>query len=245
MKIGIFGTGNIGGTLARKLAKTGHEVVVTNSGGVEGAKSFADEIGALSVDIDGAVTGVDLIILAIPLMAAVKLGKALFQDVPTHVPIVSTSNYYPDLLDPHIKELDEGKVESVWFSEQIGRPVVKAFNNIPWYSLRELGTEKGEANRIAIAVAGDDLSQKQIVMNLIDTDIGFDPVDSGTLKESWRQQPCTPSYCCDWTAEIMKEKLAVAVKGEAERKRAGFYKKMIELGENAEHSDVIALNRSL
>ena len=51
MKIGIIGTGNIGGTLARKSRAAGHDVRVANSRGVEGVKPFADEIGATAVDI--------------------------------------------------------------------------------------------------------------------------------------------------------------------------------------------------
>jgi 8-hydroxy-5-deazaflavin:NADPH oxidoreductase len=46
MKIGIIGTGNIGGTLARKLSAAGHDVRVANSRGLEGVRAFANEIGA-------------------------------------------------------------------------------------------------------------------------------------------------------------------------------------------------------
>ena len=56
MRIGVIGTGNIGGTLARKLSAAGH-VRVANSRGVEGVKAFADEIGATAVDTRGASTG--------------------------------------------------------------------------------------------------------------------------------------------------------------------------------------------
>jgi len=47
LKIGIIGTGNIGGTLARKLSVTGHEVRVANSSGVESVRAFAREIALL------------------------------------------------------------------------------------------------------------------------------------------------------------------------------------------------------
>jgi len=57
MRIGVIGTGNIGGTLARKLSAAGHIVRVANSRGVEGIKAFADEIGATAVDSRGASTG--------------------------------------------------------------------------------------------------------------------------------------------------------------------------------------------
>ena len=39
MKIGVIGTGNIGGALARKLIAAGH-VRVANSRGLEGVKGF-------------------------------------------------------------------------------------------------------------------------------------------------------------------------------------------------------------
>ena len=245
MKIGVIGTGNIGGTLSRKLVEAGHDVCVTNSGGVEGASSFADEIGAQAVDARGAVKGVDLIILSIPFPAVADLSKGLFDEVPDKVPVVDTCNYYPDLRDPRIPEIDAGQVESVWVSEKLGRPVIKAFNNIPVYSLSELGRPKGEEGRIAIAVAGDDVEQKRLVTKLIDDEIGFDPVDGGSLEESWRQQPATRAYCCDWDAEKMREMLAAAVKGEASQKLEKFPEQLAALGATPSHADIIALNRSL
>ena len=245
MKIGIIGTGNIGGTLARKLTQTGHDVRVANSRGVEGVRSFADAIGAEAVDTHGAVKGVDMIIVSIPFPAVAALPKDLLDDVPQEVPIVDTNNYYPGLRDPQIPEIDAGQAESVWVSEQLGRPVIKAFNNIPVYSLAELGRPKGEAGRIAIAVAGDDAEQKRLVMNLIDDEFGFDPVDGGSLEESWRQQPCTRAYCCDWDAETMREMLAAAVKGEASKKLEKFPEQLMALGATPDHADIIALNRSL
>lgn len=245
MKIGVIGSGNIGGTLARKLVEAGHEVRIANSRGIEGVRSIAAEVGARPVDVHGAVEGVDAIIISVPFPAVSALPDGLFQDVPWDVPIIDTGNYYPELRDPRIPEIDAGQVESGWVSEQIGRPVVKAFNNIPVYSLAELGRPKGEEGRIAIAVAGDNAQQKRIVMNLIDEDLGFDPVDGGSIEESWRQQPATPSYCCDWDAKTMRETLAAAVPGEAARKLEKFPEQLAALGSSPSHADVIALNRSL
>lgn len=241
MKIGVVGTGNIGGTLARKLTTAGHQVRVANSKGPNDVRPFADEIGAEAADIHGALDGVELVILATPLSAIAKFPKTLFENTPQTTPIVSTSNYYPELGDPRIPDIDAGQVESVWVSEQLGRPVTKAFNNILAYSLAELGRA---GDRLAVAVAGDDVNQKQKVMGLVD-EIGFDPVDGGTLDESWRQQPSTPSYCCDWDAETMRKALAAAVEGEAPRKRAQLPEQFAALGPKPTHADVVALNRSL
>jgi predicted dinucleotide-binding enzyme len=102
--------------------------------------------------------------------------------------------------------------QSVWVSKQLGRPVIKAFNNILAHSLAELGRPEGSPGRLACAVAGDDARSTQIVMDLVN-ETGFDPLDAGSLDESWRQQPCTPSYCCDYDAETTRKGLAAAVKG--------------------------------
>lgn len=53
MKIGIIGTGNIGGTLARKLREAGHDIRVANSRGIQGVRAFAEELGAEPVDVRG------------------------------------------------------------------------------------------------------------------------------------------------------------------------------------------------
>ncbi|WP_434785131.1 NADPH-dependent F420 reductase [Rhizobium nepotum] len=244
MKIGIIGIGNIGGALARKLASAGHEVRVANSRGADAVRPFAEDIGATATDTNGAAYGADLIVMSIPLPAIEKLPKDLFKDVPASVPVVDTSNYYPGLRDPQIPELDAGEVESVWVSRQLGRPVIKAFNNILAHSLAELGRPEGTDGRLAVAVAGDDDAEKQLVMGIVN-EVGFDPVDGGPLSESWRQQPSTPGYCCDYAAVTMRKALDAAVKGEAPKKRDQLMSKMATLGPGPTHDDIVTMNRSL
>ncbi|WP_336356130.1 NADPH-dependent F420 reductase [Pseudomonas granadensis] len=243
MKIGIIGTGNIGGVLARKLKAAGHEVRVANSRGVEGVRAFAEEIGVEPADIRGAVDGVEVIVLSIPLPALSALPADLFASVPPGVPIVDTSNYYPGLRDPKIEEIDQGMTESIWVTRQVGRPVIKAFNNLLAYTLAEQGRAQGTGGRLAAAVAGDDQKAKETVMSLVDQ-VGFDPVDGGTLDESWRQQPCTPCYCCDYDAQTMRRALALAVKGRAPAIRDELPQHFQLLGPNPGHDDVVAMNRS-
>ncbi|PSJ47431.1 hypothetical protein C7H85_00920 [Zobellella endophytica] len=78
MEIGIIGTSSIGGTIARKLKAAGHKIRVANSKGREGAQHFADEVGATSADMQGAVDGVELVILSNLLPAMVKLPTDRF-----------------------------------------------------------------------------------------------------------------------------------------------------------------------
>jgi predicted dinucleotide-binding enzyme len=242
MKIGVIGTGNIGGALAGKLRAAGHEVRVANSRGVEGVRAFAEQVGATPVDIRGAVEGVDAVILSIPFPAVIDLPKGLFDGLPPAAPVIDTGNYYPGMRDPQIAEIDGGMVESVWVSRQIGRPVIKAFNNILAYSLAELGRPPGASDRLAVAIAGDDPGAKALVAGLVD-DVGFDPVDAGALAESWRQQPSTPVYCCDWNAEQTRHALALARPGEAPAKRDVMMEAYSKLGPNPTHADIVASNR--
>jgi predicted dinucleotide-binding enzyme len=105
----------------------------------------------------------------------------------------------------------KGKVESIWVSEQLGRPIIKAFNNILEETLVEEGRPEGDPDRLAISVAGDSKKGKAIISRLIN-ETGFDVVDAGNLAESWRQQPGSPAYCTELNRWELKEALAAAAK---------------------------------
>jgi len=244
MKIGIIGTGNIGAAVARKLVAKGHQVKVANSAGLEGVRQIAKDIGAQPADVADVFDGAEIAILAVPTTAMSQLPAGLFSAVPASVPVIDTSNYYPGMRDPRIADLDAGMPESVWVSKQIGRDVIKAFNNILAHSLATLGRPEGHPDRIAGAVAGNDVAQKRTVMWLMD-ELGFDPVDAGTLDDSWRQQPSTPDYCCDYDQEMMRRALAAAVEGDAPAKRDRLLELMSSLGPNPTHDAIVAMNRAL
>src|SRR3954465_8009435 len=207
MKIGIIGAGMIGGTLARRLVALGHEVTLANSRGPETLRGFAFEIGATAATLTKAASG-EIVVVAIPQRAVADLPKELFASLPDGVVVVDTSNYFP-ARDGRIAAIEDGQVESEWVSEQLGRPVVKVFNNIFFRSLLENGRPAGAAGRIALPVAGDSPAGRASVMRLVD-DLGFDPVHAGSLAESWRQQPGTPAYVHDFDVPRLKAALAAA-----------------------------------
>lgn len=213
MKIGIIGAGHIGGTLTRRLTALGHEVSVANSRGPETLADLAKETGARPVSIKEAARAGEVVIVTIPEAHIPKLPKDLFAGVPNSVVVVDTGNYYPQQRDGRIGEIEQGLPESRWVERQLGRSVVKAFNNIYAQHLMDFGRPAGQSGRIALPVAGDDPRAKQIVMKLVN-DLGFDAVDAGNLDESWRQEPGTPVYAADLTAEGVKRALS-----EASRKR--------------------------
>jgi predicted dinucleotide-binding enzyme len=209
MRIGIIGAGQIGSTLTRRLAKLGHKVFVANSRGPETLAGLAQETGAKAVTVTEAARAGEVVVVTIPEAKVRNLPKNLFDDVPDDVVIVDTGNYYPRQRDGRIEEIEAGMPESRWVEHQLGRPVVKAFNNIYAQHLMDLGRPAGAPRRIALPVAGDDSQAKAIVMKLLD-ELGFDGVDAGGLDESWRQQPGTPVYTTDFDAQGVQRALSKA-----------------------------------
>lgn len=209
MKIGIIGAGHIGGTLTRRLRTLGHEVRIANSRGPGSLKALAQETGAEAVEAREAPKGADLVIVTIPEKNVPALPKDLFDGASEDLVVVDTGNYYPRQRDGLIEEIEAGLPESRWVERQLGRPVVKAFNNIYARHLLERGQPKGSPNRIALPVAGDGAKAKAVVMRLVD-ELGFDPIDAGGLDDSWRQQPGTPVYTTDHDAEGVRKALAAA-----------------------------------
>jgi predicted dinucleotide-binding enzyme len=216
MKIGILGTGHIGKTLARKLAQAGHNVKVANSRGPETIEADALEFGARAVEATEAVEGVEVVIISIPLNRIPPIAP-LIAGLPNETVIIDTSNYYP-FRDSTIDAIEAGQVESLWVAEQLGRPIVKAWNCIGSDSFARKGTAPGSAGRIALPVAADRETDRTVGMALVE-DTGFDAFDAGTLAESWRQQPGAPCYCTDLTKEEMPNALASAERARLPKRR--------------------------
>jgi len=211
MKIGIIGAGQIGGTLTRRLTALGHKVFVANSRGPESLRNLANETGATPVSVNEAARNGEIVIVTIPEKNIANLPRDLFKGVPDSVVLIDTGNYYPQNRDGRIEGIEQGETESRWVSQQLGRPVIKAFNTIRADHLLRLGRPKGSPDRIALPVAGDDSEAKGMVIKLLD-DLGFDAVDAGGLDDSWKFQPGTPVYGADLNAERAKVALSKARK---------------------------------
>jgi predicted dinucleotide-binding enzyme len=218
MRIGVIGAGSMGQILARSLAKLGHHVSIASSRGPEFLTALAAEVSATPVSVVDAVSAAEIVVLAIPTKAVADLPPGLIANAPDNVVVIDIGNYHPDLRDGHIDAIDRGMLDSQWVAQQIGRPVVKAFNNIFAASLLEKGVPRGTKGRIALPVAGDPLHARAAVLRLVD-DLGFDPVDAGDLDNSWRQQTGTPAYCSDLEGAALQRAFA-----EAERSRIGEYR---------------------
>lgn len=210
MKFGIIGAGSIGSIISRKLVENGHDVKIADARGMEHLEG--KDLAGKPVRAEDAITNIEVLILSLPLRALSSVRNIIGQ-VGEEVIVVDTSNYYPGR-DDKIEEIEDGMVESIWVSNQLGRPIIKAFNNLLAYTLENEGTPEGASERIAMAVAGDNVKHKQIIMDVVNQ-IGFDTVDGGSLSDSWRQQPGTPAYCTELTTDELTKALEKANKEKA------------------------------
>jgi predicted dinucleotide-binding enzyme len=190
--VGFIGSGMIGGTVARLSVAAGHNVVMSNSRGPQTLTGLVAELGPLARAATGqqAAEAGDLVVVTIPLKAYRSVpAKPLAGKV-----VIDTMNYYPQR-DGQITELDAGSVTGSGLLQRHlpDSAVVKAFNNIFFRHLQSLARPAGAADRSFLPIAGDDQEAKAAVTALLDS-IGFGAVDTGSLADSWRQEPGTPVY---------------------------------------------------
>jgi predicted dinucleotide-binding enzyme len=243
-KVGIIGAGHIGSALARHFTQAQRSVLIANSRGPETLGRLAQETNATPVTVPDAVTGVDLLVISIPEKNVPDLPSDLLEKLPAEAAVIDTGNYYPSIRDGIIQPIEDGMAESEWVAQQIRRPVIKVFNNIMAYSLANGGLPKGTPGRIALPVAGDDASAKARIIELLD-EIGFDGLDAGSLRESWRQQPGTPAYCTDLDAAALRKALASAERSKSAAQREAQLQKMTTLPPGTSPGEIVRLARGM
>jgi 8-hydroxy-5-deazaflavin:NADPH oxidoreductase len=208
--IGIIGSGNIGGAVARLGVDHGYDVVVSNSRGPETLTDLVASLGehARAGTAQEAAAAGDLVLVAVPLQAYPTLPVAALAGKV----VMLADNYYP-ARDGQIAALDDQEVTSAGLVQQVlpSSPVVKVFNHIQAGELTTDGTPAGTADRRALAVFGDSPDARATVAAVLD-DLGYDAVDGGPLSESWRIEPGTPGYGPRLTAPELKEALAAATR---------------------------------
>lgn len=201
MRTAILGVGRIGGTLARHLARASHDVVLVGAG-PRSAAALAAELGAAATAAPDAATAVergDVVVLATPAAPLEALLRPLRGLLSGKV-VVDTTNPYG---------LDRGAPQGAWLAAQLpGAHVVRAFNTLPWETLRDAAFRTGP-DRVALPVSGDDPAATAVVAELA-AELGFAPVVLGPLRASAPQDPGGELYAVELPEERMRSLVALA-----------------------------------
>ena len=206
LKIGVIGSGNIGGTLGEFWIKAGHEVLFS-SRHPEELKGLVERLGpnAHAGTTREAVNFGDVILVSVPYAALPEIGRDLADVLPGKI-VLDTCNPVPNR-DGKMAEEARVKGTGVASPEYLrGTRLVRAFNTLGVSRLRSAAYREGE--RIAIPIAGDDKAALEIASRLV-KDAGFDPVLVGPLARAKEFDQGGPLYGKVITAREMQQSLGV------------------------------------
>ncbi len=191
MRIGILGSGHIGGAAAQLFARAGHEVALGHAGSKE---SLRDQVAALgpqarAATIDEACDFGEVVLLAIPWRSR---GDLPAERLRGKIVIDAMNPYRPDF---SLYDLGDSTSSEEVAKALPGARLVKAFNHLFARDLESRGNPSLPVQRrTALFLASDDQQAKQAVAKLVE-DIGFAPVDTGALRDGGRlQQAGGPLY---------------------------------------------------
>ncbi|NET39141.1 MAG: NAD(P)-binding domain-containing protein [Cyanothece sp. SIO1E1] len=184
MKIGIIGSGNIGGTLGALWAKKGHEVMFS-SRHPQKLQSMVEQIGHGSSygNVENAAKWGEINLLAVSYWTLEEALTSIERFLDNKILVDATNPLkWNDSNDGVIRMIPEGiSAGSVMAKRLPNARIVKAFTMPPAEILKE--PTKGTGGRIAVPIAGDDDEAKHIVSTLVEH-AGFEPVDVGNLVQS-------------------------------------------------------------
>jgi 8-hydroxy-5-deazaflavin:NADPH oxidoreductase len=203
--VGILGAGKVGTVLARLAVSAGHEVLIAGSGDPGTIALTIDVLapGAIPAWPAEAARRGDLVILALP------LGK--YRSLPINEMagklVVDAMNYWWEI-DGERADLTDHETPTSQIIQAFlpASRVVKAFNHMGYHDLDEQGRPPGQAGRKAIAVAGSDGSDIEVVTSFVNS-MGFDAVLAGSLKDSRKLQPGWPAFGANLSAAELRSLL--------------------------------------
>lgn len=207
LKIGIIGTGHIGGTLAKLWIAAGHEVLLSSRHPDE-LKDLAKQLGPkarVGTPKEAAVFG-DVVLISVPYKALPDLGRDLKAELAGKI-VLDTCNPYPGR-DGDMANEARTKGTGVASPEFLpGTKLVRAFNAIAAASLASEAHRK--APLVGIPLAGDDAEAVKVAQRLV-SDAGFDPVVVGGLARAKEFDVGAPVYTKLLTAAELRKALGPA-----------------------------------
>lgn len=206
LKIGIIGTGKIGGALAELWAKAGHELVIS-SRHPEQLRPLAERLGPkvrAGTPQEAAAFG-DVILVSVPYGALPQVGRDHAAQMKDKV-VLETGNPYPQR-DGEMAQPARAKGTGIASAEYLpGVRLVRAFTSIPHFDLRSEAHRSGE--RVGVPLAADDQEALKVAVRLVQ-DAGFEPVVVGPLVRAKDFDVGTPAFGRALTARELRQALGL------------------------------------
>jgi 8-hydroxy-5-deazaflavin:NADPH oxidoreductase len=206
LKIGIIGTGQIGGTLARLWVAAGHEVLMSSRHPDE-LKGLAASLGPrarVGTPRDAALFG-EVVLVSVPYGALPQVGRDLKTELAGKI-VLDTCNPYPSRdgeMAVEARKVSTGVADPRFLP---GVRLVRAFNAINSGDLASEAHRAGEP--IAIPLAGDDAQALAVAERLV-RDAGFAPVVVGPLARAREFDVGTPVYTRLMTVPQLRQALGI------------------------------------
>jgi 8-hydroxy-5-deazaflavin:NADPH oxidoreductase len=205
-KIGVVGSGHIGGTIGILLARAGYEILYS-SRHPDTLKDLVRNAGskARAGTVSEAIAFGEVIVLSVPLKAIPELDAETKKALRGKI-VIDTSNPYPER-DGNIAE--EARREpggmGVFVARLLpGARLIRAFNTVYSEDLKKTMNSKGE--KIGIPIAGDDREGLNITAELV-KQAGLDPVVVGGLSTSKSFDVGAAVYATSASAKEIRGKL--------------------------------------
>lgn len=211
MKIGVIGSGRVGGTIGELWVKAGHEVMFS-------ARTL-EEVNALLARLnlgpraragtpkEAAAFG-EAVLVSVPYAALPQIGRDNAAELKGKV-VLDTSNPIQNR-DGDMAVEARNKGTGVASAEFLpGVRLVRAFNCVGWNSMRTEAHRAGE--KLAIPLAADDPGALKVAIGLVQ-DAGFEPVVVGGLARAKEFDVGTPVFGRAVTANELRSILGLAAR---------------------------------
>lgn len=189
MRIGILGSGLMGGKLGTIFARAGHEVVFSYSRSQRKLERLAREAGgkARAGSPREAAEDAEALLLAVHWS---RLDDVLQQagDLAGKVVVSCSLPMNEDDTELVVAHTSSGAEETA--ARIPGARIVSAFGTVPSEALFGIFAARGKASPPSLVYCGDDEEAKEVAAGLI-RDVGFDPIDAGELRIARFIEPYT------------------------------------------------------
>lgn len=206
-KIGVIGSGKIGGTIGGLWVKAGHEVLFS-SRHPDSLKDMVAGLGALAHagTVEEAIAFGDVIFIAVPYGALPEIGKDYGAKLAGKI-VLDAGNATAARDGAIAEEVERDGVGATSQKYLPATRLVRAFNTL---GVGIFAKEAGRPDpKLAVPIAGDDGEAVQVAAALV-RDAGFDPVVVGKLAEAKRFQRGAPGYGQNVSAAELKKTLSLA-----------------------------------